>query len=629
MNHPDPFARVRRQLHDASTQVRLAAGSELATIRAAHRRRTRTRAALGATAAVAVATGTVVTIQQLGKTSPGTIQVGTNTGTTPDNPLAPAPTTTTTVVNGGAGIDVRPAQQVASVYTWNAVSVDAAHAVFGQWQGTVPGIILATAPGLAADPNVTPVQHAYYTNDGVTFDPLDIDLRGDLSPGAAAYTDGDSIYRVGTLPGVAVTDPNRLLVQYSPDRGATWHTVELPIDTNELRALPHLASGHSISMGSSPAGPVVVVNRFASIDLRELDLGLINSYSVEADGITVTTGDCTSGATATMAPANAGVLEVGTVAIAPTVPPGEVGAECVTGHHTFAELGIPAEVVEAATTGDGETWAFVVADGRAEPLALPDGATQISPSVSGYFSAGSREGAWNLYTLSAELTWQRLDQPGAIGLGGQPVSSATRTFGVSYAPDGPQVIASSDGSGWQYTSLHGLFGEFDQPETYSSAATPDAAAFGVSVHTDLIAEQGGVSRTAGSVTVSRADNHTDYVVTDSATGEPVVGAQLDWADEGKITVRAADGSQLGAFTADEFAAFDSWDAEPEFAIVTTADGVHVASERIADLLGVSDDEIAGIRVNAVGRQVIVAVSMRAEVSPGVREQRVLIGTPTA
>jgi len=383
-------------------------------------------------------------------------------------------------------------------------------------------------------------------------------------------------------------------------------------------------------LGSSPAGPVVVVNRFSSIDLRDLDLGLINSYSVDADGVTVTTGDCTgSSPVATIAPAYAGALEVGTVAIAPTVPPGEVGAECATRHHTFAELGIPAAAVEAAATGDGASWAFLVAEGQVQPLALPDGATELSPSGTGYFSAGSPDGAWNLYTLNAELTWQRLDQPGAIGLGGQPVSSATRTFGVSYAPDGPQVIASSDGSGWQYTSLHGLFGEFDQPETYSSAATPDAAAFGVSVHTDLIAEQGGVSRTAGSVTVSRADNHTDYVVTDSATGEPVVGAQLDWADEGKITVRAADGSQLGAFTADEFAAFDSWDAEPEFAIVTTADGVHVASERIADLLGVSDDEIAGIRVNAVGRQVIVAVSMRAEVSPGVREQRVLIGTPTA
>src|SRR5690606_23302693 len=112
---PDPLDRIRRQLQDASTRVRLTPGSELDTVRAAHRRRNRGRALVGAAAVVAVGGGTVVAVQQLGKTSAGTFGVGSGDGGTPDHavaPTSPVGATTTTVVGGLPQVDVRPAEPV-------------------------------------------------------------------------------------------------------------------------------------------------------------------------------------------------------------------------------------------------------------------------------------------------------------------------------------------------------------------------------------------------------------------------------------------------------------------------------------------------------------------------------------
>lgn len=665
MHTPDPFHRLRGELHEASTHVRLAPGSELAVIRSAHRRRTRTRALVGATAAVAVGTGTVVAIQQLGKTTPGRVAVGEGEGTTPENAVPPsappataADSTATTVQDASATgtvpggmpeFDVQSAVAAPSRYAWTPTSVDAANAVMGYWAGRVPGVIISTAPGRVSDPNAQPVQQAYYTADGVTFEPLDIEIPDDLNRGSRLFAEGDAIYRVGTAPGVAADDPNPMLVEYSPDRGATWSTIELPVDTHEARSLPYVDSTDGLELVSTDAGPVVLIQRWTGLDPRGLGQVVEAPYWREtAEGVAVTDGDCMQTSTTTIVGANGERV----YAPSPTEPVGDPFDTCPSTLYTWDELGVPEQSRPYLTANRAQTTRlFRIVDGAPVELALPEGAANLSHTGEGAFVAyGDGGQTATAYRLGADLQWQRQDVPPAVAWSGVvTVASDTHRFATVGTPAGQSVLGASDGGEWTYTSIDPLLGEFQQSQLASQAVTPDGLAQALSVRTDLAAERGGISIESGLVTITQAATGAPVVLTDTATGAPITGWTEHWGgsppatspaatapggavgsvpmSEQFVDFVAADGTVLATLTLEEYNAFNVYDESPEWALATTADGVNVAVESVAELLGVADRDIVGVRVNAVGRQLVVTAVMAEQAAPGVHVQRVLVGTP--
>ena len=76
------------------------------------------------------------------------------------------------------------------------------------------------------------------TEDGVTWTPVEIDVPfGSLHN--TRFT-ADSVYVVGTAPGIAADRPNPLLLGVSHDDGETWDQIELPVDTNAGHDLPFI-----------------------------------------------------------------------------------------------------------------------------------------------------------------------------------------------------------------------------------------------------------------------------------------------------------------------------------------------------------------------------------------------------
>lgn len=642
MNAPDPFDRIRGQLRRAATEIRLRPGSELATIRAAQRRRTRTRAFVGAATVVAVGGGTAVAIRQLGTTSSDGLAVGTGDGTVPDRAIAPGPTAvlapTTTVVYpagsvppGSPEVPTQPAQLVDPTYTWNALTPEAA-TTLGPWRGRVPGVIVATAPG-PNDPNSMPTPKAYYTADGITFEPLDATGSQSLNAGGRLFADGDSIYRVGTAPGVAEDSANPMLVEVSTDRGVTWETIELPLDTHRLRALPYVAAYHSVDVVSTGAGALILVNEQVGWDYRQIEQLEVGAYIESTpDGFLI--GEQPCGPVATTTPP---------YVPAPTVPDSIPDTRCSSRLYSWDELGIPTESVEAVMnqTAASRLSMYRVVDGEAVAVDPPEGVSVLS-------SDGSGDGALNAYSESEQAavhldllpdgSWRTTALPPAVSFhGGLPAASATHEF-TMLSPQGlgGNVLAAGVGGEWSYTDLRSLYGEFMLVHAMSHAITPDGFAVSVATRPDVVVEQGGVQVAVGSAIVRRTSEFGQPEVVDAASGQPIDGAQVQHVDDAAqpsgsaARVVAPDGSVLGEIDALDFERGlypDQTNVTTEWSLLTTADGLHIAQQSVAELAGVSDADISSVRVNAVDRQLIATVVLREEVSPGLKRQIILVGTP--
>lgn len=640
----DPFRRLRAELHDASARVHLAPGSELTAIRTAHRRRQRRRAVVGATAVVAVGAGTTVAIQQLGKTSPGDIVVG-NTGTSLVDQAVTDPGVTTTIV-AGAGlpqIDAQPPVRVDSRYTWNVLTPDAA-ATLGPWRGRVPGVVIATAPGAAPGPNGMPEPRAYYTADGVTFEALDVAPSTVMNPGRPMFADGNSIYRVGTAAGVAADAANPMLVEVSDDRGASWNTVELPLDTHALRSLPFVVPSFVTNAVTTDAGVLVAVTGRVDWDYRQLVDGF-PYWEPHPDGVVAGNGPC--GPVATTMPLYTVPTTTAGSGPAGTVPAHAIPDECTTRLHTWAELGVPQESIDAVGDGVSSTTSlFLLVDGQPTEVAPPQGFSDIviDHYRGGLVGSGPGDGpdvARSMLTLTADRTWVTTPIPPTVTMsGGMTQASATHQFALMSSTGlGYDVLGSSNGGGeWAYTELAGLHSDIPFPMfgSTSSTATDDGYAGVVQIRTDTVAQAGGVSFDIGSATLSRSDASGMVVVTDDATGALIEGWTEQWSTEASTPGAPAavdfvgpDGTVLGSMSTADYEVLQSsgYDAAPSWFVVTTADGVNIASESVAELAGVSEAEISNVRVNAVGRQLIVSVVLTSESTPGVLEQRILVGTP--
>ncbi|HWL42863.1 MAG TPA: hypothetical protein VNQ73_07960 [Ilumatobacter sp.] len=645
MNTPDPFRRLRGQLHDASSQVRLTPGSEQATIRAAHRRRNRTRALVGATAAVAVGTGTVVAIQQLGKTSPGQVAFGDGDGVASEDVivagstvvpgLATAPGVAPGSAEWFAGFPATvPAQPAESSFEWAVMSPEAADAVFYRSSGSVPGVVIASAPGTAGGPR------AFYTADGnqyeeIALDPPNGDKRWTLA-------DGDTIYSIGTGPGFAPGSPGPLYIDVSPDRGETWSQAQLNEEPDD--ALPGVRRNYQLSLGLTDAGMLFVVSAHAALDTEQLP-GLERGWvGWTEEGLIVPDGDCDlygPAPTTVVAPeewpyypesSSTTTVPGGQTPVSTT--PGEVATTttgmvgaCEQGIVSWAELGIPPESAAAITAGVPiELDAYLVVEGQPELIGLPaeavGGASLGQDGVLHTYGAdGNLQGR---FELAADRTWQALPTlpferwtagPQAETTGGQVVPLN--------GPDGALVLASStDGANWTYASTSDIVGTTEQVLFQQFGSTPDALVSVVG-RPPTEAPDPADDVVVGGIT-ARWDASTYQWDFFQADGTPVDPATVTLTVNGDIVVNGPEGSPLATFPE---LAYQRVDEPVEYFVQSTTDGVHVAHDALTELIGMPDAEIGGISpITSMGRLAVIKVHVRDGAGSELTEL-LLVGTP--
>jgi hypothetical protein len=606
----DELERLREQLRQALHTVRLAPGSEAATIRAAHRRRWLRRGLVGAGVAALVGGG-VTAIAGRDSSEPGGL------ATRADGPsaaemaaevgrdVAPAPPTTavamvaideaaTTQSTAGTAVDYPPAVAVDPLLAWSEVSPRPGPEPPEAWAGRVPGVVIGT--GAAG-------WDAYYTADGVAFEPLGVTPPSGAL--IAPVADGDAIYSVGVDVGPAASP---LVLDVSTDRGATWSSARLPVDT----AIPFESEHVTISLGTelamTDAGPVVLATERVDFDPSGFpELAGSGATGIDHDGV-ILFDDCG------MSPPDE-----------PTASP----APCEPRRFTWADLGLT-DAEAAALTRGARTRAFRLAGGVVDELTAPPDTATMGVAHPGLFWR-SRLGpdgqsfddpiSWR---LTAAGEWQEVDvAPDLAPFGAVPytVGEATLVLGANGESTMP-VFGVSTGSGWAYATTDGLFGEHAVPFVSSSTATGDVLVAAVSVRTDLIAAEGGVEAESAGVVVRREGEVEDWLVLTADDRAPIAGATIDWdRPEGGFVVRDETGAVLAEFDAAAIDALLDPASPPSWSIVTTADGRNVAVESVAELLGVVD-EITDVRVNAAGDKVIATVSLTTGETP-----RILLGAP--
>jgi hypothetical protein len=590
--------RLREQLQEALTRVPLAPGSEAATIRAAHRRTRFRRGVVAATGVVLLSTG-VFTATRLDTSDPGA--VSTRPGTDPvasgPAPLAvPSPTVVSTAPPVATTApdnpdEPRPAEPAEPMFRWSEVTAGPGLGAPEFWSGRVPGVVVsATASG----------PRAYYTSDGIAFEPLAVTPPS--GPFDTLVGDGDAIYSAGVA--TAAASPKPVVVDISPDRGRTWTTVELPVDAGAVSP-DHVSQSTSVMVSPTEHGPVVAVLQAVDLDTSAIAvLDGVEAWGMDAEGVTVFAAGCGQRV--------------------PSEPFGTAAAECPNTTYTWEELGLNVEA--AALMRRGTTSRLFRLD-PAGPVELPivDGVRIMTPMSGGLFGGSGVDGAaTRLFRLESGDNWAEVTVPPRFAEHGSApydIRGLAVAFGSSEGGSSPELGA-DDGLGWKYVTLTSLFDEFAVPNVIVTAATPDVMVATIRATTDLIGAEGGVEVVSGGVVVRIEGVGGEWLVLDASSREPIEGATLDFErPEGGAVVMAADGRELASLSADQLATLLVPESQASWSIASTADGVHVALEPVAELLGLVDDQIVDVTLNIAGRSVVVT----ARLADG--DRRTLVGTP--
>jgi hypothetical protein len=459
----------------------------------------------------------------------------------------------------------------------------------------VPGVVIGTGGADWA---------AYYSAEGVAFEPLDVTPpSGAVVPPA---TDGDAIYSVGVQPAAAA---DRLVVDISTDRGATWSSAMLPVDTAPPFESEHVVISSDTELTTTAAGAVLLVTERVEFDPSGLpELAGASATLTEQDGVTVF-DEC-----GTSSPSE----------------PSATAAPCEPRTFTWEQLGLSGDEMAALRRGV-TTRAFALDGDVGAELALPPDTATMGVVDAGLFRRsvevpdGPPVDHLSLWQLTVDGAWQEIEvAPDLAPFGAVPhtVGPATIVLGANADSTMP-VFASSTGTGWAYATTEGLFGEHAMPFAAGTVTTGELFAAAISARTDLIAAEGGVEIEAGGVIVRREGGVEDWLVLAADDRAEIAGAVIDWdRSEGGIAVRDQAGAVLAEFDAAAIEPLLDPASPPSWSIATTADGSNVAVESVAELLGVADDEITDVRLNAAGDNVIATVSLADDTS------RVLLGTPT-
>jgi hypothetical protein len=517
------------------------------------------------------------------------------------------------------------AVRVESDLVWNVVTPDAASSV-GSAYGPVelPGMVVSSAPG-RNDNGVPSV--VWRSDDGITWEQLDIEL-----PFGVLYNssfEGSRIYSVGTAPGIAATDSNPLLVASSVDAGSTWSTIELPIDSNANADLPYVRRAYATGQAAPiRSGVLVAVNEIVELDVERLEgLDLEQFFYWSAEGVrTQADPDCRPGTQ------SSGMVVTTTIQVASPATAGDIGG-CALITRPWSDFGVPPETIAALS--DGPSRVFHIADdGSLTEVAGP-------PTTGRLMSAGVNQGPNPIFHSSDAFgqllgwyrylddgTWQELQVPAGvyeIRPAGDALAAITHD---GYTVD---VAMSRDGSNWTRTDLGGLY---DEPTLFSGwqsmASASGSLTMAVSAAPDPIAAQGGAAITIGGITarVERAGGQATII--DAATSEPIDPALITETDVG-VSVADADGGVRALFPMETLMSnfMSTPGIQPvHWDLVRTSDGVSFSRESIAELLGLTDEDIMSVaHILTSGSKVIVAVRLTQRGEEGIPKQLVLVGTP--
>jgi hypothetical protein len=645
--------RLARDLRSAAGRVPLAPGSEVAVVANGRRRRHRRRQANAIMLVAATGIGTAFTIRQLARTGDSSIATDTlptteSTGSvpqsavpatsTPSDLIAPPETVPASVPLDTASVGIPgrmppPADIVESNMVWNVVEPDSTQAVaHGDMSATpasgLPGVILATAPGRNEDY----VPQFWRSDDGVTWTAIDLELP--FGSVRNARFSSDSVYAVGTAPGIAKNQPNPLLFGVSHDEGVTWDQIGLPVDTNAGHDLPFIKEvGASATVYPIEGGAVVWLYSgaqldYAAISQRALETTGRHAVNYTREGVYL---GGTSGCPPTTNPdATVPVFESPTTISFPMREP-SAGCDLVT----WDEVGVPQDTIDLAFSRTPRE--FRVIGDEVTELEVPAG-------VIAYFGNTSQG---PLFTTEDGRGWYRMGPDGVVAEtpappgGGYPLGANGDTEFVQSTPDSgiygggysTGVGASTADGSWVYADWSALAGENRIAAPQTTEVTTVGVVEVLQAMPDRIAESGGISVSSGGFTASRASARAPVVIINDATGEAVDLTHV-WYGPGGVIITDDDGNQVGTMDGPTFQSlFDdpSGDSGPDdFLVAVSADGVHVSVESISELLGVDASDISSVpRISAAGNTTVIAVTLKERNADGSRRQLVLVGTPRA
>lgn len=604
MSESEQVERLRDELKQALSQIKVPAGSVVETVRAAHRRRRRRRLLTGSAASV-LALGGLVAAQRWSDQDGNSFATASDPAATqPDAALAP-PTTVGDLMTSRPGstaapttteveAEPPPATLVDSAYTWIEVTPAADRRAGAGWAGSVPGVVVGSAVRPGTDGEL--IWTVFHTDDAASFERLD--PQPPSGQPRAWYGDGDTVYAVG-----AERD-GRLVVDTSDDRGSTWTTVALPVDTEALAGLEHVVPRLDAGALRTDAGLLVQVQLAADIDTRDLGLPAeASSRRIDQQGITTYIGGC-------------GVAIDGDGA--------DTTEPCDPTLYTWDALGVASEAVEAAFSP--QWWLFDVSDGTAVEVAPPVGTTVVTGLDDGLVRAfADAAGGGELYRYRGSSGWEPVVVPSELaGADVLPYWTADRLFAVTYAGDlGEPVLVSGPtaaADGLTARSLAGLFPD-ERLQPLDIDVSSDALAVAAQVRIDALAD-GPIEVTSGDVAVQRRAGMLDWTIVDAAGGDQIAGATVALGEEGGgFSVVGADGSLLATFDRSAYEAL--LDTEPirTWVVLTSADGVQVAADDVAELLGTEGSGITAVDLHAVGEQLVANVTLADGTT------RTLAGTP--
>lgn len=683
-----PFVerRLERHLDAMARRTAIPAAEPSSARRRAHQRTiARRRAVVGALAAASVV-GVVAGVATLARPEPSTIQTlgDPAVGADPDTTSQPVadPTTTAIVPNPAAATEVAtPARLEPPAFVWKAVEPAKDKAIggtfFGPGASMLPTYATSTAPGRSNDDDDVE-QFVWRTDDGIEWERTDIESPFAQSFWAPQFV-GDTVFAVGTAPGIAGTEPNPLLVGVNDGAAAgDWRTAELAYDTNEYRDLPMAFVGLEIERVTAGEQLLIALTPHVTPDYQRIEW-------VNGDPVDSQIFDHVDGGIRVIPSEECAELIWGTVPTtiagnpieqaSTTMPPG-----CEPVRYTWEELGVPAETI--AAMNELVTRVFAVGpdltvteieppepgallrslgttSGRfvERPEMLPE-AERASAAVRAWEYDGA--GGWTTVTIPA-VNWSQ-----------EPMTVGDATYGFAFPSDGAAsgggtvVRLGADGSVSRTDLRTILDADYPFVQSMSSATAAGRFVAAVDQYPDAIADAGGVETTVGSVTIRKASDRTDYEFFDAATGEVLDGVTLDWIGSDETDARAvpagtapaatvsegtapaatvsegggfvrivdADGTVLGEAGEQEF--YDRLEGSlmgdpprpPVQRIVTTANGVDFTSESVAELVGMDDADVSRVQhITSDGTQVFVAVALEDRWSDDTRKQVVLVGTP--
>jgi hypothetical protein len=317
----------------------------------------------------------------------------------------------------------------------------------------------------------------------------------------------------------------------------------------------------------------------------------------------------------------------------------------VVAHHPWTELGV--DPPAGARVGRSAVHLFVAADGRSfEEVAVPFASAsdvQVLATADGYVALaqtfvgdGDAKGSQTLaaWRSTDGRTWTPIAAPALTDV--SSVAGAGIVDGALVVVDGGgRILRSTDGGTWTATDLTAALGSSVPAGATVQVTVAGVGPAGVVASADVVTPPALQPITHDGVTLTI---HGDTLtITDAATGAVLADGVAAYAPSADGTVRVdpvggdivvldpATGAERARFGYEEIKRAlveQPWD--PGAAVlITSTDGVHVGTTRVADLIGGASGFVSWIEVTD---RALVDISRGGE-GTGPADRVLLVGTP--